>query len=253
MLASSPFPKALSQSSSDDGAFWLFSVRAIQFDEKRTGDTLQTDFRFAGKYGYISDPDTGFDLLGARYYIPRLGRFLTQDPIGHAGGLNLYAYCENNPLSKVDPDGKQSVTTPSGQLTYYRTLYEMYKYEAMAGGSGATVLRFSQWVAQNAEKTTKFVQHHIMPQAYRDRIAQIFNGDTKFVDRYCVTIPKAMHTELHSGKGFGSGGWWNYQWGQFFANNPNPSQREVIRFSQYMMRSTGLAEKFNELSKYKKK
>jgi len=44
-------------------------------------------------------------LLGHRYYLPRLGRFLTQDPIGQAGGLNLYAYCENNPLNKVDPDG----------------------------------------------------------------------------------------------------------------------------------------------------
>ncbi len=90
------------------GGRWEYDAYGNERSRPASGITvdLRTDFRFAGKHGYISDPDTGFDLLGARYYIPRLGRFLTQDPIGHAGGLNLYAYCENNPLSKVDPDGK---------------------------------------------------------------------------------------------------------------------------------------------------
>lgn len=62
-------------------------------------------FKFAGKHGYVSDDDTGMQLLGHRFYLPKLGRFLTQDPIGQEGGLNLYAYCDNNPLSRVDPDG----------------------------------------------------------------------------------------------------------------------------------------------------
>ena len=70
------------------------------------------DFRFAGKHGYITDVQTGMQLLGARYYLPALGRFLTQDPIGHQGGLNLYAYCNNNPLAKVDPDGFQGIYVP---------------------------------------------------------------------------------------------------------------------------------------------
>jgi len=46
------------------------------------------------------------ELLGHRYYLPALGRFLTQDPMGHEVGLNLYDYSDNNPLIKVDPGGQ---------------------------------------------------------------------------------------------------------------------------------------------------
>ncbi len=44
-------------------------------------------------------------LLTHRYYDPAEGRFLTRDPIGYAGGLNLYAYCGNNPVGRSDPSG----------------------------------------------------------------------------------------------------------------------------------------------------
>ena len=40
-----------------------------------TGATDPQLLKFAGKHGYQSDPDSGMDLLGARYYIPVLGRF----------------------------------------------------------------------------------------------------------------------------------------------------------------------------------
>jgi RHS repeat-associated protein len=46
------------------------------------GSLGRSDFRFAGSHGYVSDHElTGLDLLGLRYYIPQLGRFLTRDPI----------------------------------------------------------------------------------------------------------------------------------------------------------------------------
>jgi RHS repeat-associated protein len=39
-----------------------------------------------------------------------LGFWLNRDPIGEGGGVNLYAYCEDNPLSRIDPYGKNWFT-----------------------------------------------------------------------------------------------------------------------------------------------
>jgi RHS repeat-associated protein len=43
--------------------------------------------------------DTGLMLMGHRFYDPGLGRFLNRDPIGFAGGLNLFSYGGNNPVT----------------------------------------------------------------------------------------------------------------------------------------------------------
>ncbi len=61
-------------------------------------------FRYSGEY---FDAETGDYYLRARYYNPRLGRFLTEDP-AHDGN-NWYVYCNNNPVKYVDPSGKIAV------------------------------------------------------------------------------------------------------------------------------------------------
>jgi RHS repeat-associated protein len=66
-----------------------------------SGGTSAT-YSFAG---YRYDPETGLYYLHARGYSPQLGRFLQTDPIGFAGGRNLYAYAKNDPLSRTDPYG----------------------------------------------------------------------------------------------------------------------------------------------------
>jgi len=57
-----------------------------------------------GQYGYLAD-NSGLYQLGQRFYDPAIGRFVTRDPRGYAGGTNLYAYCDNNPVTNADPSG----------------------------------------------------------------------------------------------------------------------------------------------------
>jgi len=48
---------------------------------------------------------TGLYYYRGRYYSPSLQRFISEDPIGLAGGINLYAYVGNNPINFTDPFG----------------------------------------------------------------------------------------------------------------------------------------------------
>ncbi len=69
------------------------------------------------QYGYTGrEPDgTGLIYARARYYDPAVGRFTQRDPIGLAGGTNLYAYAGGNPTNFTDPLGT-TPTSPSGSL-----------------------------------------------------------------------------------------------------------------------------------------
>jgi RHS repeat-associated protein len=51
------------------------------------------------------DPETGLYFYRARYYDPKAGRFLTRDPIGFKGGINVYIYAGNNPINISDALG----------------------------------------------------------------------------------------------------------------------------------------------------
>ena len=45
---------------------------------------------------------SGVPYYGVRYYNPQLGRFVNRDPMAEIGGLNYYAFVQNNPLNKTD-------------------------------------------------------------------------------------------------------------------------------------------------------
>ena len=62
--------------------------------------------------GYYYDTETELYFLKTRYYDPEVGRFISPDSIEYLdpetiNGLNLYAYCNNNPVSNVDPNGNK--------------------------------------------------------------------------------------------------------------------------------------------------
>jgi len=64
---------------------------------------ITTNLRLPGQ---IEDPETGLHYNFRRYYDPSTGRYITQDPIGLAGGLNQYAYVDADPNNLYDPTGE---------------------------------------------------------------------------------------------------------------------------------------------------
>jgi len=65
---------------------------------------LSTRYQFTGRE---YDNFTGLYFYRARWYDLNLGRFISEDPIGFAGGdINLYGYVGNNPIQYKDPTGK---------------------------------------------------------------------------------------------------------------------------------------------------
>ena len=65
--------------------------------------------------GYYFDVDTGLYYLNARYYSPELRRFISLDDTAYldpetVDGLNLYAYCCNDPVNYADPSGNGPIT-----------------------------------------------------------------------------------------------------------------------------------------------
>ena len=71
-----------------------------------------------GAFGYVADPATGLLASPTRLYDPRLGRFLSPDPVGGAPDrphtLNRYAYAASNPTRYCDPTGGEAVLAVIG-------------------------------------------------------------------------------------------------------------------------------------------
>ncbi|ENA0609664.1 RHS domain-containing protein [Enterobacter bugandensis] len=77
---------------------------------------VSNPLRFQGQY---FDEESGLHYNRYRYYEPESGRYISPDPIGLAGGLNLYSYVPN-PLTWIDPLGLTSCS-PNKKTTYEGT------------------------------------------------------------------------------------------------------------------------------------
>ena len=85
-------------------------------DATITTSLITNNLRFPGQY---YDEETGLHYNYYRYYDPKLGRYVTSDPIGLFAGTNTYTYVVNNPINFIDPIGLDSVSIGFGGSFHY--------------------------------------------------------------------------------------------------------------------------------------
>ncbi len=71
-------------------------------------EQVGNNLRFPGQY---FDNETGLHYNWYRYYDPETGGYISTDPIGLRGGMNLYAYVENDPVNWIDPWGLAKISS----------------------------------------------------------------------------------------------------------------------------------------------
>ena len=96
---------------------------------------------------------TGFYCMGARYYDPVSGRFLSADPLGHGASMSLYDYCAGDPVNRLDPTGR----CPFGN--------------ASAGFNGSYPESIQQALVQTANA---YQQDYIAAEPMRNRVSGLF-------------------------------------------------------------------------------
>ena len=86
--------------------------------------------------GYYYDTETGLYYLQSRYYNPEWGRFLNADAVlyGSVFGFNQYAYCDNNPVIKVDFGGMRG---EEADYFDYSDPFDLFP-ESLEGGVGSS-------------------------------------------------------------------------------------------------------------------
>ena len=107
--------------------------------------------RFSTKR-YFSD--VGLNYYGYRFYAPSIGRWMNRDPLGEAGGLNLYGFVQNNPINAIDPWGLDTAVAvggptsgnPFGHVAISFTGQGVYSY----GTSTPLGSSFTEYLAKQA-------------------------------------------------------------------------------------------------------
>ena len=101
--------------------------------------------------GYYYDTDTGFYYLNSRYYDPATGRFINADSQLNDGllGFNLFAYCENNPVNRVDPNGTSERVAPTADDSIKELLMAL-----LFGAAAATIILGIKKVSKSFDRSS---------------------------------------------------------------------------------------------------
>lgn len=137
--------------SSDDrySAFGKLEVLNPDFTAKAANTPLLA-YTYTGREW---EPEAGLYFNRARFYDPSLGRFLSRDPIGEQGSVNLYGYVDNDPINAIDPTGLIIIFTWPNANTFSLQMYRdamairIQGHQMFPGEANSSARH--QWAAQD--------------------------------------------------------------------------------------------------------
>ena len=145
--------------------------------------TNDTPFLYNGRYGVMTD-SSGLLYMRARYYNVYICRFVNADPSGFAGGLNMYAFCNGNPISLTDPNGLGAVGgnasfswLPANTPANLQDPFGLTSGQSLAGGAigAAGVLEQAAQVRYNYVAAVSQLPADGSYSAARDAIRAFYN------------------------------------------------------------------------------
>jgi RHS repeat-associated protein len=110
--------------------------------------SLSTRYGFTGRE---HDSFSGLMYYRARFYDPKLGRFISEDPIGFGGGINQFAYLSNGPINKTDPLGLYEI-----DVHYYLTLYLALRSGCYSQGQAVAIANGNQLTDETDDASPGF-------------------------------------------------------------------------------------------------
>jgi RHS repeat-associated protein len=155
---------------SDESGNLLWRKSYAPYGEQIDGNTDNEPISYTGKK---HDDVTGLTYFGARYYDPRIGRFMATDPVhfmeSNPVSFNRYAYVNNNPYKYVDPDGKILFLAPIAIFI----LKEVAAEGLSIYTGGATDLLSTRRMAMKAGKFAKNKLAEAVQTANRDAAIKV--------------------------------------------------------------------------------
>ena len=137
-----------------------------------------TPIRFRGQY---ADEETGLSYNRHRYFDPAVGRYISADPIGITGGLNVFAYANNCSTSAVDVEGLMFSIIKDGDGNVVATGHNQKEH----GGVGDSAHSAVPGRGSCAETTAlNNLATDMGPATTKEDIAQKFNEDGFTIETY---------------------------------------------------------------------
>ncbi|MCU1269196.1 MAG: hypothetical protein JWN74_490 [Acidobacteriaceae bacterium] len=134
-------------------------TKQTQYSYDPFGSISQSGVSSTNSFAYTGreNDGVGLDYYRARYYSPQFGRFLSEDPIGFGGGINVYAYVGNSPTNSIDPFGlRPGDKYPTERCAGWNAIWDINQTSKHRSKAWPLGREYGGWMYQNPDGTYSY-------------------------------------------------------------------------------------------------